>query len=215
MRKILVLNSKGGCGKTTLATNLASHFASLGQRVALADADKQKSSLGWIKRRDKAIKAAPGTLAPIAGLNWSKSGRLGLDKTSGVDTVVIDGPGGLRSEQAKALIAEAAEIVVPVLPSVFDWEATFRFLSLISEIKRVRKGKAEIHIVANRMIRKSAQQIIMEEKFAREGHPVLCRLADRALYSKLAVEGAGLFDRRDAPSRNLRIQWTPLLQAID
>ena len=51
MRHIMVLNAKGGCGKSTLATNIASYFANEGANVALADYDPQRSSLDWLDRR--------------------------------------------------------------------------------------------------------------------------------------------------------------------
>ncbi|NVK34283.1 MAG: ParA family protein [Rhodobacteraceae bacterium] len=208
MKTILVVNSKGGCGKTTLATNLAVAFARRGDAVALADADRQKSSIAWVKRRDK---SKPG----IVSLNWSKVENIGEDKNKDLDVIVIDGPGGLRSELAKTLIAEASEIVVPVLPSVFDWDATFKFLDAISELKRVRKGKAEIHLVANRVNRRSTQIADLEDELAKRGYPVLCRIADRVVYAKHAAHGEGIFDFADASSRDMRSQWHTLLQALD
>ena len=51
MHSILVLNPKGGSGKTTVATNLAGYFASNGAKVALADFDRQRSSLDWLSKR--------------------------------------------------------------------------------------------------------------------------------------------------------------------
>jgi chromosome partitioning protein len=39
LRKIVVLNPKGGCGKTTLAINVAGYLASKGKAVALMDTD--------------------------------------------------------------------------------------------------------------------------------------------------------------------------------
>ncbi|WP_417673740.1 AAA family ATPase [Roseibium sp.] len=207
MRKILVVNSKGGCGKTTIATNLAVALASRGEDVALADADRQKSSLAWTKRR-------PKDLAVIEGLNWTKAEAIG-QRLKDLDAVVIDGPGGMRSELAKTLISEASDIVVPVLPSVFDWDATIRFLNGISEIKRIRKGKADIHLVANRVTRRSTQVAELERKLADEGYPVLCRISDRVLYAKHAATGAGVFDYHDAKSHEFRGQWHPLLQAVD
>jgi chromosome partitioning protein len=63
MISILVANTKGGCGKTTSATHLAAAFAADGRRTALADADRQRSSLAWARLR-------PGTTAPIAALDW-------------------------------------------------------------------------------------------------------------------------------------------------
>ncbi|CAN6133262.1 ParAB_family domain containing protein [Methylophilaceae bacterium] len=51
MKKILIANSKGGAGKTTLATNLASYLAASGHRVLLQDLDRQQSSAQWLSRR--------------------------------------------------------------------------------------------------------------------------------------------------------------------
>lgn len=207
MRKILVVNSKGGCGKTTLATNLATALAARGEDVGLADADRQKSSLGWAKRR-------PDHLPKVEGLNWTKAEAIG-DKSKELDAIVIDGPGGLRSELAKTLIAEASDIVVPVLASAFDWNATLKFLDGISDIKRVRKGKADIHVVANRINRRSTQVDDLEKTLSQKGYPVLCRISDRVLYARHAAAGTGVFDQKDAKDHEIRGQWHPLLQAVD
>ena len=53
MRHIMVLNSKGGCGKSTIATNLASYYAMEDYKVALVDYDPQASSVDWVERRPK------------------------------------------------------------------------------------------------------------------------------------------------------------------
>ena len=44
LHKIVVLNPKGGSGKTTLAFNLAGYLASTGRRVGLLDMDRQGAS---------------------------------------------------------------------------------------------------------------------------------------------------------------------------
>lgn len=207
MRKILVVNSKGGCGKTTVATNLAVALAARGEDVALADADRQKSALAWVKRR-------PKHLNKIEALNWTKESAIG-EKDKNLDAIVIDGPGGLRSELAKNLIAEASDIVVPVLASAFDWNATLKFLDGISDIKRVRKGKAEIFVVANRINRRSTQVADLEQTLSKKGYPLLARISDRVLYARHAAAGTGVFDVMDNKSHEIRGQWHPLLQAVD
>lgn len=207
MRKILVVNSKGGCGKTTIATNLAVALAARGEDVALADADRQKSALSWTKRR-------PKNLARVESLNWSKENAIG-GKDKDLDAIVIDGPGGLRSELAKTLIAEASDIVVPVLASAFDWNATLKFLDGISDIKRVRKGKADIYVVANRINKRSSQVGDLEHTLAKKGYPVLCRISDRVLYARHAAAGTGVFDQHDTKDHEVKGQWHPLLQAVD
>jgi chromosome partitioning protein len=79
---VLVANTKGGCGKTTISTHLAAASAQNGQRTALADADRQRSSLAWTRLR-------PGTAAPIAGLDWSKATEA---PPRGIERLVIDAP---------------------------------------------------------------------------------------------------------------------------
>ena len=51
-KKILVVNSKGGSGKTTIATNLAVAFANQGLKVSLLDCDRQASCLHWAEERN-------------------------------------------------------------------------------------------------------------------------------------------------------------------
>lgn len=56
MRTIMLMNAKGGCGKTTLATNLATWYADEGMKVALADFDPQMSTLDWLEARKAYLK---------------------------------------------------------------------------------------------------------------------------------------------------------------
>ena len=207
MRTILVANRKGGCGKTTIATTIAAALAARGRAVALADADRQKSALKWIDLR-------PKDAARITGLNWTKTRDLG-DVRSRIDTVVIDGPGALTGAHAEMLIAEATEIVVPVLPSIFDTASTDRFLAKIEKLKKIRKGKAEIHIVANRIRLKSLALARLESHLAETGRPLIARISDRIAYSNLACEGLAIFDSPCRETATLRNQWQPLLLALE
>ena len=72
MRSIMVLNPKGGSGKSTIATNLAAYFAAEGQNVALSDLDPQGSSIAWLKVRPPGRppikqRAGRGTVRGAAG----------------------------------------------------------------------------------------------------------------------------------------------------
>ena len=142
MRTVLVANRKGGCGKTLTAVTLAAALAGRGGAVALADADPQKSALRWLKRR-------PATAAPILALDWTKADDVG-EAPKRLDWLVIDAPGALKGSRAEALIGEAEAVLTPVLPSAFDADSTRRFLKEIEELKRVRKGKAVVRLLANR-----------------------------------------------------------------
>src|SRR3954454_19816013 len=108
MIRVLVTNIKGGCGKTTLATNLAGAFARGGLRTALADVDRQHSSLDWLGLRSP---DAP----EIKGFDWRKGV---VEPGDGIARLVIDAPANLRMKEVEPLIREADVIVVPVLPSL-------------------------------------------------------------------------------------------------
>ncbi|WP_319773923.1 ParA family protein [Breoghania sp.] len=206
MRTILVANRKGGCGKTTIATTLAAAFVAQGNEVALADADRQKSSLKWLSLR-------PKDAAPITGLNWTRDKDLG-EAPKRVDTVIIDGPGALTGRHAEALIREADEIVVPLMPSVFDTESTDSFLDKIEALKKVRKGKACIHVVANRVRLKSRALLALETHMAETGRPLMARISDRLAYPTLAGEGLSVYDKDTMEFAPYRKQWHPLLLAV-
>ncbi len=203
--RILVANRKGGCGKTTIATNLAAAFAAGGLTTALADVDRQRSGLDWLGLR-------PSTAAPIARLDWDKK----ITEPPGeVQRLVIDAPAALRMSDVEDLVALADMILVPVLPSVFDEGSTSRFVERLEQLKPVRKGRTPFALVANRLRAHARATRRLEDFLAELGRPVAARLADRTLYADLGTQGLGLFDlegRRFGPAR---AEWQPLLTLIE
>jgi chromosome partitioning protein len=206
MKTVLIANRKGGCGKTTIAITLATALADGGWKVALADADPQRSTSRWLKRRPKGA-------VPIAALDWSGPGDLGAAPKN-FDWVLIDSPGALDSEDAQRLVAEARAVILPVLPSFFDVDSTRRFLKDLNDIKRVRKGKVAIELVANRLRWRLRAQTRLDAFFDKVGQNPIARIAERAAYADLAEEGLSIFDKPQASYRPLRSQWEPLLKAM-
>lgn len=205
MQRILVTNIKGGCGKTTIATNLAAAFAARGLRAGLAEVDRQKSALSWLKLRGPEPR-------PIAGLDWRKDvGAV----PSGVQRLVIDAPANLRMRHIDELIQAADLVVVPVLASIFDESSTRRFLEKLDELKPIRKGRKSIALVANRLRPRSKAAQRLETFLAGLGQPIAARLGDRAIYGELAVQGLSIFDVDGQPARDVREEWRPLLQTIE
>ncbi|QDL92605.1 ParA family protein [Paroceanicella profunda] len=210
MKTILIANRKGGCGKTltaiTLAAALAQAGGARGARVALADADPQKSALRWLKLR-------PAALAPIRALDWTASGDFG-NRPKKLDWLVIDAPGALDVENAAALIGEANAVVVPVLPSVFDADSTRRFLREVEDLKRIRKGKARLHLLAMRVRPQARAATSLAGFFEKIGQQPLAWVTERAAYGDLAAEGAALHDRPQKLYAPMKAQWQPLIDTL-
>lgn len=205
MLRVLVTNIKGGCGKTTIATNLAAAFAAGGFATGLAEVDRQRSSLSWLKLRASHHR-------PIQGLDWRRD--IG-DIPDTIRRLVIDAPANLRMRHVDDLIREADLVVVPVLASVFDESSTERFLTKLDELKPIRKGRKTVALVANRLRPRSKAAQRLETFLERLGQPIAARLSDRAIYGELAVQGQSIFDVEGHLVRPVREEWRPLLNTID
>jgi chromosome partitioning protein len=199
MKHVLVINPKGGSGKTTIATNLAGYFAVQGEKVTLADLDRQQSSLQWLKRRAK-------NLPSIRALDARRQ-----DLEEKPDWLVTDSPAGLRSEKLSDAIKQADWVIVPIQPSVFDIGATRDFLDVLEEEKAVRKQKTFVSVVGMRMDSRTRASSSLLEFLQETGLAMPACLRNAQAYVTAAEQGMSLFDMR--PSRvavDLQ-QWEPLL----
>jgi chromosome partitioning protein len=205
MLTVLVANIKGGCGKTTIATHLAAAFAKAGANTLLADVDRQRSSLGWINRR-------PAEAAPLVGLDWTR--ELG-DAPRGTDRLVIDAPAALKTKQIEELVKLADVIVLPVLPSLFDEQATQRFLKKLDELKPIARNKKAVAVVGNRLRARTKSADRLDQFLDGVGHQVVTRIRDTQLYSDVAASGLSIFDLSGRRAGDYCADWQPLLAYIE
>jgi chromosome partitioning protein len=209
----LVINPKGGSGKTTITTNLASYFAAKGTPTAIMDYDPQGSSLNWLKTR-------PGDAPRIHGSNAAPAKGLRLrsmDMRVPEDTrqLIIDGFAGASGLVLQEMLSRANSILIPVAPSPIDIHATANFIRDLLLTASVRTRKLRIAVVANR-VRSSMPVYQPLERFLNSlSLKLLTRISDSDVYLKVAETGLGVFEMDFAASASERQQFLPIVEWVE
>jgi chromosome partitioning protein len=203
MRAVLIANPKGGAGKTTLATNLAGHFANAGKKVTLCDLDRQQSALRWMAFRDPSV-------APVTG--YFAGNQLVLNMPKEADWVVLDAPAGLQGYKLSDYLREVDKVLVPLVPSVFDMAATEDFLNSIRNDMRGRRNA--IGIVAMRVDPRTKAAAMLEEFLKHFDIPIVTYLRNTQNYVNAAAGGLTVFDPPRSRHRRELEQWGPLLRWV-
>ncbi len=199
---LLVANPKGGSGKTTLATNIASHLANRNERVVLWDLDRQRSALRWLDLR-------PEELPRIIPFGSREE-----EKLAGVNWLILDSPAGLHGKSLTRLLKLANKVLVPVQPSLFDLDATRDFMRTLSEAKAVRKQNTFVGMVGMRVDPRTRASSHLEAFLGEFDLPVLTCLRNTQVYVNAAFEGSSIFDLPANLVRRDLEQWEPLLEWI-
>jgi len=190
MRTILVLNAKGGCGKSTISTNLASYFAfEMGKKVVLADFDPQESSMAWLEARDEKWPHIEGIAAYKDPLRVPKD----------TDYVIMDAPARVHGKELTQLMRKVETVLFPVLPSPIDMRAATKYMQEVMKNGRVVRKEVKIGVVANR-VREST--IIFSELYdfiKAMKLPYVATLRDTQNYIRAEERGVGIFEM--APSQ--------------
>jgi chromosome partitioning protein len=205
MKTILIANPKGGAGKTTVSTNLAGYLASQGEDVYLWDLDRQKSSLHWLSLR-------PDYLPAIHRLD-SEKGEKAAERTKGSKDswLILDSPAGLHGEALSDIVKRSHKIIVPLVPSPYDMEATRTFLN----DKVMKKGKSDLAIIGMRVDARTKAAERLDEFLAPIDLPVLTHLRETMNYVNAAFEGKSIFDLPPSLVEKDLEQWEPLLDWVE
>jgi chromosome partitioning protein len=208
----LVVNPKGGSGKTTIAINLASAFAADNIPTTLMDYDPQGSSLAWLHSR-------PRQAPTIYSANGApqKFGRLrSLDMYVPPETqqLIVDAPAGTGGLLLHELLERSHCVLVPVIPSVIDIRATEAFVKDLLAISRVRAGEVRLGIVANKVrVSMPAYQPFLHFLRTLEVK-VVARVLDSDMYLKAVETGIGIFEMDAGATASERRQFAPIAEWV-
>jgi chromosome partitioning protein len=209
----LIINPKGGSGKTTVATNLASYFAASRTPTTLMDYDPQGSSLNWLRER-------PLDLPRIHGANAAppKPGRIRSHDMRVPDDsrqLVIDAPAGASGLLLQEMLARTNCILIPVAPSSIDIHATANFIRDLLLAGRIRTNNIRLGVIANR-VRKSTPVYQPLERFLNALNlPLVGRLSDSEAYVSAAASGIGVFEMELAQCAPERAEFGAIAEWVD
>ncbi len=213
MRTVLVINSKGGCGKTTVTMNLASYFAANRMKAAIMDYDPQGSSLQWLRVRPHHLTRIHGANAAPQRGNLIRS--LQMSVPADTDVLLIDAPAGAKGLLLQEIVRKAEFVVVPVAPSSIDVHATADFLRDLLLVGRVRARNTKVAVLANR-VRTSMPVYEPLEKFLNSlGLPFLTRVSDSDTYIRAAERGLGVFELDSGVGEQERQEFLPIIRWLD
>lgn len=213
MNTTLVINPKGGSGKTTVSVNLASYFAAIANvPTAILDFDPQGSSLNWLRQR-------PAYAPPIHGANAARQARqlrsMAMYVPPETQQLIIDAPAGASGFVLQDMLARADCIVIPLPPSAIDIHATANFISGVLNTSAMQARNLPIAVVANKVRRTMPSYEPLEWFLDSFRLKLTARLVDSDVFVKAAEAGVGIFDMDPGFSIAERRQFTPIADWVE
>lgn len=215
MQKILVLNSKGGCGKTTIATNLASYFAAQDLPTALLDFDPQGSSIRWLNLRPQSKPTIYGVHVASNKNNTGVTRSFQMRVPPETERMIIDAPAGVTGNELRDLIGYVDTILLPVLPSSIDIHAVTRFIEELLLFGKVRQKGINVGVIANRARKNTLTYKSLERFLKTLKLPFITTLRDTQNYVHAAERGIGIHEMWDKRTESDKAQWRPLTRWLE
>lgn len=213
LNTIVVLNPKGGCGKTTLVTNLAALYAGRGPLPAVMDCDPQGSTMRWIGKRCDSQPPVYGIPAYKKTMQATRSWQLRVP----VETtrLIIDSPAGITHDDLRGLTRDATSILVPVLPSSIDIHAASRCIADLLLVAKVDRGDNKLAVIANRTRRNTRSFDKLMRFLDSLGIPIIGILGDSQSYVQAAEQGIGICEMPRHRARREMVELGRVTEWLD
>jgi len=210
MQRIVVLNPKGGSGKTTIATNLASYLAAHGHTPVLMDFDPQGSSLRWVKKRRPTQPPVHVIAAFEKDARTTRAFQLRVPEAA--THVIVDTPAALEARQLPDMTRDADKVIVPVLPSDIDIHTCSRCIRDLLLVAKIRREDDRIGVIANRIRRNTLTYQSLMRFLHTLGIPIVAAIRDSQNYVRAAELGVGVHEMKSYVARDDVEQWIPLVE---
>jgi chromosome partitioning protein len=211
--KIVVLNPKGGSGKTTIATNLAAYYAARGQHPSLQDLDAQASSTRWLAKRKDDVPLIHGASPFNIPANVTRSFAMRIP--ADVQRIIVDTPAAINKHQFIEFTRGADRVLIPVLPSDIDIQAVTRCIADLLLHAKIQRSENRIAVVANRVKRNTVMFRSLMRFLDSLKIPVVAVLPDSQHYIRAASTGIGLHELSGARYRADQAHWTSLIEWLE
>ncbi len=212
MKKIVVLNTKGGCGKSTIATNLAAYHALSGFATTLMDYDPQGSSMRWLTKRDETRPRVNGVSAIDRSTRTTRSWQLRVPLQT--ECLIVDTPAGLEPQRLTEITRNAHAVIVPVLPSDIDIHAASRCIADLLLVARIDRREERIAVVANRAKKNTRVYRALTRFLHSLDIPFVASFRDTQNYINCSDQGIGIHEIPDNRAIRDRRDWQPLVDWV-
>jgi chromosome partitioning protein len=213
LNKIVILNPKGGCGKTTLATNLASYYANNGPIPAVMDCDPQGSTMAWIERRASCLPPIHGIAAFKKTMQATRSWQLRVPNET--TTLLVDSPASMTADDLREVTRDSSSILVPVLPSSIDIHAASRCIADLLLVAKVDRRDRKLAVVANRTRRNTKSFAKLMRFLDSLGIPIIAVMRDSQNFIHAVEEGIGICEMQPHKVKKDMVQLKKVVEWLD
>lgn len=214
MGRIAILNGKGGCGKSTIATNLGAWYALQHTPVALMDYDPQGSTTAWLKNRPESCSSIYGVEAfrPPSSM-MTRAWQLRVPPET--RRIILDTPASIDNPAMLKFVHQVDTILIPVQPSAPDIHAVTRFIERLLIVGKVRRHNIRVGVIANRVKLNLAVYRGLLRFLTVLEFPLIAQLRDSHAYLDAMSRGLSIFELEDGHSGCDRDQWQKLVEWIE
>lgn len=196
MKILSVINEKGGSGKTTISTNIATSLHRAGKKVILVDADPQGSTRDWRNAAPEGV-----DLPPVMGIDRPQILSSSLQPLMHYDYIVIDGPAKAES-MAAAIVGLSDIALVAIQPSGVDLWASAATVKLV-RTKLDLGGKIDAAFLVNRTSGQTKlSRLVVQGDWNDYGLEQLdSTIGNRIAFAQALTDGVSVYDLHDGQAK--------------